>query len=239
MIRFRPMLGLTLATIPAVALLIGLGVWQLQRMQWKEALLARIESGMTGTPAALDTVLAQGLSNAEWRRVSVSGEFLHDREVYLFAIDLGPGFHVITPLRMSDGETVLVDRGWIPQAARDPAQRAAGQIEGPVTVTGVIRLATPNPYAGRPDANRRLWYERNPSGMARMAGVDLAVPLIIAADDKSTVPGGPVFPGFHLNIANNHFSYALTWFGLALALMAVYLVYHHRQGRLTFSRRSG
>jgi surfeit locus 1 family protein len=241
MIHFRPLATPTLATVLGLTVLVGLGVWQLQRLEWKQGLIDRIESRIHDAPQPLDTVLASGdLADAEWRPVTVAGRFLHDREVYLYAteFDLGLGVHVITPLEQSDGQVVLVDRGWVSNAAMAPSERAEGQVEGPVEVSGIVRLVgEPNPYAPGPDSSKRLWFTRNPQAMAEMAGVTIGEPIVVAADEVSAVPGGPRFPGWRVNLPNRHLQYALTWFGLALALTAVYVVFHYSQGRLSFGPR--
>jgi surfeit locus 1 family protein len=240
MIRFRPLKTPTLATIPAFLLLVGLGMWQLERLEWKESLIARIESRIHDAPVPLDTVLSGTLDAAEWRPVTVRGRFLHDKEIYLYAteFDFGLGVHVITPLQRMDGRTVLVDRGWVSNAVMDPATRRSGQVAGEIEVSGIVRLqAEPNPYAPGADPAKRLWFTRDPEGMAAMAGVSIAAPVLIAADEASAVPGGPRFPGWRVNLPNRHLQYALTWFALALAVLAVYLIYHYSQGRLSFGRR--
>ena len=241
MIRFRPLLIPTLVTALGLTVLIALGIWQLQRLQWKEDLMARMESGVEAEPVPIDEALGRrDLAGVEWHPVTVEGRFHHDKEVYLYAteFDLGQGVHVITPLERGDGRMVLIDRGWVSNREIAPASRASGQVEGPVKVTGIVRLqAEPNPYAPEADAEKRLWFSRNPSGMARMAGVVIDAPVLVVANESSSVSGGPRFPGYRINLPNRHLEYALTWFGLALALGAVYLVYHHSQGRLSFGPR--
>jgi surfeit locus 1 family protein len=241
MIRFRPLLIPTLSTLLAFSVLVGLGVWQLQRLEWKQSLIARIEGRIHDPPVPLDTALATGnLLDAEWVPVHVEGRFLHDKETFLYAteFDLGLGVHVITPLERPDGRTVLIDRGWVSNTAMNPSSRLAGQVEGPVRVNGIVRLtAEPNPYAPRADVAKRLWFTRDPAGIAAMAGVTIEAPILVAADETSAVAGGPRFPGWRVNLPNSHLQYALTWFGLALAVLAVYLVYHYSHGRLRFGRR--
>src|SRR5579864_3893958 len=120
MLRFQPLLVPTLCLIPALALLLGLGVWQLERLQEKEALIASVKTGLNAPAMPLDQVLESGMAGAEWRRVKVSGHFLNDREQYLFAQGPGGalGVQVITPLAMTDGRVVLVDRGFVPDILR-------------------------------------------------------------------------------------------------------------------------
>src|SRR5258708_3641883 len=144
MIRFRPLLVPTLWLVPGVALMIGLGIWQIERLHEKEALIASVSAGMRAPPVPLEEALRSSAANAEWHHVTVNGHFLHDREVYLFAqnrTEGGLGVQVITPLVQSDGKAVLVDRGFVPQALKDPSTRPSGQVAGETSLTGVLRLS--------------------------------------------------------------------------------------------------
>src|SRR4051794_17341032 len=106
MIRFRPLLGPTLWFLPGFALLVGLGVWQLQRLQDKEALIASVDAGLHAAPVPLADALREAPASAEWRHVTVTGRFAHDRELYLFS--RGPkgavGVDIITPLIQPNGQ---------------------------------------------------------------------------------------------------------------------------------------
>jgi len=233
-IRFRPLLGPTLWFLPGLALLIGLGVWQLERLGEKEALIASVTTGMAAPAVPLAEALRQG-ANAEWRHVRVTGRFLHAKEMYLFA--QGPrgafGVQVVTPLVQNDGETVLIDRGFVPEALRNPRTREAGQAAGEVSVTGVLRLSQqPGLFTPAPNAATRLWFVKDVPGMAKAAGV-AAPPIIIEADATPNPGGWPLGGQTRVDFPNDHLQYAMTWFGLALALTGVYLVYHGSRGRLS------
>lgn len=225
----RGLLALTAFALAGVAILIGLGLWQLQRLHWKEGLIAQIEARTTGEPITLAEAVAiarQG-KDPSYYRVRVEGRFHHDREAYLYAIGDGkPGWHVITPLQTADGDTVLVDRGFVPDELRDPAKREAGQIEEVVGVTGIVRTAeTPNLFTpdNEPGANR--WFWRDLTGMTQAmfpGGTREVAPFFLEAE-KSAVPGGwPQGGQTRLEIPNSHLQYALTWFALALCLVGVY-----------------
>jgi surfeit locus 1 family protein len=235
MIRFRPLLVPTLWLVPGLALLIGLGVWQLQRLGEKEALIASVQTGMAAPPVPLAEALQRGAADAEWRHVRVTGRFLHDKELYLFA--QGPrgafGVHVVTPLVQDNGEAVLVDRGFVPDALRDPRTRPAGQVAGEVSLTGVLRVSQqPGLFTPAPNTTTRLWFVKDVPTMAKAAG--LALPPIVIEADATPNPGGwPLGGQTRVDFPNDHLQYAMTWFGLALALMGVYLVYHRSRGRLS------
>ena len=235
MIRFRPLLGPTLWFLLGFAVLAGLGFWQIQRLGEKEVLIANIETGMRAAPVSLGDVLREDPAAAEYRHVRVTGRFLHDSELYLFS--RGPmgavGVDIVTPLVEADGQTVLIDRGFVPDALRDPKTRAAGQPAGEVVLTGVLRRSQlPGMFTPAPDRQSRLWFVRDVPDMA--AALGLMVPPILIEADATPNPGGwPLGGRTQTDIPNDHLQYAMTWFGLALALLAIYLLYHRSHGRLS------
>jgi len=228
----RSLLGLTAAMLAALAVLVGLGVWQLQRLQWKEGLIAKIETRSKGPAISLEeamTMAAKG-QDPSYYRVRVTGRFDHSKERYLFAVsDENAGWRVITPLTTQDGKVVLIDRGFVPSDLRDPTTRAEGQIEDEVTVTGIVRmpdtqrLFTPD---NEPDANQ--WFWRDLGAMAQSMfpePPEEPAPFLLEAE-KGDVPGGwPKGGQTRLQIPNNHLQYAITWFLLAACLVVIYGVY--------------
>jgi surfeit locus 1 family protein len=225
----KSLVGLTAATFAAFALLVGLGVWQLQRLAWKEGLINEIESRTKADPISLDQAIALAREGHDpsYYRVSVEGHFEHADELYLYAISEGrAGWHVITPLVTATGETVLIDRGFVPDALRSPASRPKGELTGVVTVTGVVR---PPEGQGSFTPNNEIavnrWFWRDLAAMAAAVGTDDAAPFYLEAE-KSDVPGGwPEGGQTQLELPNNHLQYALTWFLLAASLLIVYGVY--------------
>ncbi len=234
MIRFRPLLIPTLWFLPGLALLVGLGIWQIERLHEKEALIASVQSGLGAPPVPLADALAQGAANAEWRHVRVNGHFLHDKELYVFS--RGPkgavGVDIVTPLVLEDGGTVLVDRGFVPEALHESRTREAAQVPGEVALTGVLRLSQqPGLFTPAPDTRTRLWFVKDVPSMAKAAGLN--VPSLIIEADATPNPGGwPLGGQTRVEFPNDHLQYAVTWFGLALALTGVYLFYHRSRGRL-------
>src|SRR5882757_9586650 len=126
---FHPYPGLTIACAILFAILCGLGVWQLERLQWKLALIARVNAHMAAAPVPLDQILAMNPDDAQYRRVALRGHFDHAHEAYVFTTDAGaPVYHVLTPLLTDDGKVVMVDRGEVPKELLDPATRLAGNV---------------------------------------------------------------------------------------------------------------
>jgi surfeit locus 1 family protein len=232
----RPYPGLTIACVILFAILCGLGTWQLERLQWKLALIARVNSHMATAPLPLDAFLAMNGDDAQYRRVSLDGRFDHAREAYVFTTDQGAAvYHVLTPLRTGDGKVLMVDRGEVPKEKLDPATRAAGNVEGDVHVTGVWRVPDP-PGAFTPPADpaKRIWFARDLAAIAAADHLNLAAPVVVEADATPNPGGWPRGGQTVVNFRNQHLSYAVTWFGLALCLLGVWLAYHISKGRIAF-----
>ena len=237
MIRFRPLPVLTLWFVPALAILVGLGAWQVQRLHWKQDLIARVEQRMAAPADALADALSDGLAAAEWRHVHVQGRFLHGKEIFLFAPSRAgePGYHVVTPLVLENENSVLIDRGFVPENLKNPAVRNEGQIAGDVTVSGVVRLSQPpGMFTPAPDRINRIWFARDIPSMAEAAGERLMAPVVVEAEAAPNPGGYPIGGQTRTDFRNEHLQYAITWFGLAFVLTVIYLLYHHRQGRLQF-----
>lgn len=229
---FRPMLWPTLFAIPALAVLIGLGVWQLERREWKLALIDRVAQSMAATPAPLDNLLSAPLSEGEFHAVEATGRFLHDKEIHLFSHrGEAAGYEIITPLERADRTFVLVNRGFVPERLRDPRMRAAGQVSGTLTVQGWLRQGDERQWFTPPDEPaKNQWYGRDPVAMANANGVTVVAPIFLVANETPN-PGGWPKGGMELNLRNQHLGYALTWFGVALMLIGVYVALHFSYGR--------
>jgi len=232
-LRTKGLIWPTFLMLAALALLVGLGTWQLQRKAWKEGLVARLNQRIGAKPVSLDDALAiwRTTGDVEYVKVQARGRFLHDKERYLYAPDqkLGPGVHVYTPLETPDGALLMVNRGFVPDALRDPRMRAGGQLAGEVAVTGLLRAGgEKEAFTPDNDRARNLWYWRDLSGMlGSVAGGKRQpwVPFFLEADAEA-VPGGWPKGGVTLvRLTNRHFEYALTWFGLAAALVCIYALF--------------
>jgi surfeit locus 1 family protein len=168
--------------------------------------------------------------------VSARGQFDHSKESYLFGSDTegNPGYHVITPFHAINGMTFLVDRGYVTAGKRDPATRPEGQVRGEQTVVGLLRTEeSAGLFTPPPDLAHRIWYVRDAQAIARADGLRLHDDAGIIDADATPTPGGwPKGGQTIIDIPNNHLSYALTWFGLALVLVGIYVSYHIAEGRL-------
>ena len=227
----------SIAALAVLAGLIGLGLWQLERLAWKEALLARLAARVAAEPMELAAVERRWQSDGdvEYLHAVASGRFHHDQERYLYAPQPeGLGWHVYTPLEISPGRILWVNRGWVDDAHKSPQRRALGQVDGEVRVKGLIRRSQPpGMFTPANDVAGNLYYWPDlPQMTATAFGAEApdSLPFRLEADRQPGPPGGLPRGGVtRLELPNRHLEYALTWFALALALIAVYFAFaRHR-----------
>jgi len=229
----RGLVGPTIAAACAFALLIGLGTWQVKRLAWKEALIATVSARFAAPPTRLPPPADWARldpANNEFQRVSVTAEFLNDKEALVFTTgssmrsgDSGPGYWVFTPARFAGG-TVMVNRGFVPDGRQDPATRPQGEVAGPVEIVGVMRwpekagMFTPSPQPAK-----NLWFSRDSTGIAAAKGVVGPVAPFYIEQEAPPAPGGlPHVGALKPSFPNNHLGYAFTWYGLAAVLVGVF-----------------
>ena len=236
---WRGLLVPGILALAGIAILIGLGLWQLQRLQWKEALIARVESRIHAEPVAAPgpaAWLSFDIDRYDYQPVRVAGRYLHDNEVHVYAVIAEPkgpaggvGFRVMTPLETTEGWYLIVNRGFVPEAQKDATTRAEGQVSGEVTVVGLVRPAEPRGWlTPKADAARNTWFNRDPAEIAAYVGLpaERVAPYTVDVAFDPSLPGGlPQGGETVVRFSNNHLQYALTWFGLAAALAAVFGVW--------------
>ncbi|MBM3650182.1 MAG: SURF1 family protein [Alphaproteobacteria bacterium] len=244
MIRLRPAFWPTLVSLPIFVVALGLGVWQIERREWKRDILQRIETNQAAAPITLDALLQGDPLRHEYGRVKIAGTLLNDKEFYLASRNLKNkvGLQVVTPLRTDDGRILLFNRGWVPQEAKDAQRRAQGQVAGVVDLVGIVRRNQERrQFAPENVPDRNVWFHVDVPLMRRMAGgaPDAKLDAFFLDADAAPNPGGlPIGGQTRLNIPNDHLQYAITWFLIALALAGVYLAYHWQNGRLTVAGRT-
>lgn len=243
--RFHPMLGLTIVTLIALAILISLGTWQYQRLGWKTDLIAQVEQA-ANAPAfdRFDAVadMLDGGAPIDFRRITVRGKYSQDYDGQV------PSFHVFTPQDsaiswipyrpFSDGTQTIFIAG---QPVSDALKSVTPQPEsGPLYVAGYVRLARkaksvalPN----TPEANR--WFSFNPEPDvldwgAALSGEPIETRYYIDPVSVSAQPITDDLPVRIPEIRNNHFDYMLTWYSFAIILLFIYVILHRRAGRLSF-----
>jgi surfeit locus 1 family protein len=221
--------GLTVTVAICFAILVGLGVWQLQRLKWKEGILAHVAALQSARPVPIGPVLERAARGADvdFTRVSaVCPGLATARFLPLYSIHEGgqAGWRLISacPVETAAYRTILVDRGFVSDtvAARPPVDPAAA---APVRVTGILRKPD-RPSFVAPKNRPGRWFFRDIPAMARALGAPAPAPVFLYAETSSN-PGFQALEPAPLpaNIPNRHLEYALTWFGLAAALLGVYV----------------
>lgn len=229
--------------------LLALGIWQVQRLQWKQALIERVNQRVHAAPvAAPGQAEWAGIKRElnEYTRVQITGRFDHSRETLVRAsTELGSGFWVLTPMQTTAGFWVLVNRGFVSAAYSAPTSRSADV--GQQSINGLLRLSEPGgSFLQKNDVAAGRWYSRDVQAIAASAALDArpgsnvsvaTAPYFIDAaasrDTQEWPRGGLTVVSFY----NNHAIYAVTWFVLAamVAAAAAYLLHSERQLRATLA----
>ncbi|HEX7782147.1 MAG TPA: SURF1 family protein [Sphingobium sp.] len=211
--------------------LLGLGVWQVQRLAWKRALISNVDRRIHSAPVSAPGPVSWPAITPqadEYRRVVASGTYRFDREVLVRASTArGSGFWVMTPLETRRGFTILVNRGFVPSGWH------SGQGRQPARVVGLLRITEPgggflranDPVGGR-------WYSRDVTAIAGVRRLGRTAPYFIdaaAAPNADTLPAGGMTV---VSFPNNHLVYAITWFALALMTVGGYALLLKEERRL-------
>ncbi|WP_332611230.1 SURF1 family protein [Achromobacter sp. ESBL13] len=213
--------------------LCALGTWQVHRLAWKQELISQVKQrAHAPTAPAPGKQEWRGLtsSNAEYRHVTATGTYQYDRQTLVqAATELGSGYWVMTPLRMADGGTVLVNRGFVlPQWRKTEGANPPPPAEG--RVTGLLRMGEPGSgFLRNNDPAANLWYSRDLPAIATARGLTDVAPYFIDADAASS-PGrdpakAPVGGLTVLEFPNNHLVYAITWYALALMIIVGVVIF--------------
>ncbi len=227
--RRVPWMLLTSATI-AFVILLGLGTWQVQRLFWKEALLATIAERVSAPPAPLADIEARAArgEDIDYWPVELRGTFVNAGERHFFATyDGQSGFYVYAPLRLADGRAIFVNRGFVPYDQKELPKRPGSVIEGETAVRGLTRNrlpAKPSMIVPDNDLSRNIFYWKDLDAMARTAGLPAGMavlPFFVDADATPNPGGLPIGGVTIVDLPNSHLQYAVTWYGLAAALVGV------------------
>ena len=223
----------TAFTLAGLVVLIGLGSWQLQRLEWKNGLIAMVAARAGGDAVAVPSPSdwdSMSVADWEYRPVTLTGTFDHDREIHVFTSlanprgkHSGPGYWVIAPLALEGGGTVMVNRGFVPEKAKDRSTREQGLVAGPQALTGLLRKPEQRGwFVPENDVTGNVWYYRDIDAMKKVSGTGRLAPFLVDVREPSP-PGGLPQPGETLlRFKNNHLQYAITWFALAACLIAVF-----------------
>lgn len=190
------------------AILTSLGVWQLQRLAWKEGILADIEERIAAEPVELPWQL--DAARDRYLPVRIAGRTLGTEADVLISLPTrGPGFRVISAFQTDEGRLVLIDEGYVPEAEKESARPGVE-----MTVAGNLHWPDEtDSFTPDPDTGKNIWYARDVDRLARHLGTEPV--LIVVRSIEGSPERAMALPVDAPNIPNNHLGYALQWFGLA------------------------
>lgn len=213
-----------------IAFLSSLGFWQLKRLEWKEALIERVEQRRTAPPVSLATISKtwDESHDVDFITVKTSGTFEHSKEQFYYVTKDGVvGWHVYVPLTLADGRVLIVNRGFVPDQLREQSKRLDNLPTGEVNFTGLARNAPsqkPNSFVPNNDLAKNIYHWKSISEMASQMGDKTKVQFLSFFVDAGEISPKGVYPqggSTRISFPNSHLQYAFTWFGLALALLGV------------------
>jgi surfeit locus 1 family protein len=228
----KPSLSASISTLLCIILLCGLGFWQIQRLHWKEKLLAQMDAAYAEkNPPALtfDQVMQQAGNGDDFTPVQLRGALVPHHEILLGVRTWQgqPGFHEIALLEMPGGGIVLVNRGWVPAAATGKTKPPPAPF-GAVTITGILhRPMQDNPFVPQNDPKANLWYRWNLPQIAKGMNVDARhmAPLVVYEESESVGDQStPVRAALRWDLPNNHLYYAWFWFTMAGVLAVIFFL---------------
>jgi len=208
------------------AVLIALGVWQVQRLGWKENLLAKIDSRMSMDAVTLPDVIDDP-DEWEYRRVTVHGHFLKEHSFLIQPRTHNgkAGYHLVMPFDIQSGGIVYINRGWVSDETRDQVTSPAVDSD----VTGVIQIPYKGMFTPDNDPQNNYWYWPDLGAMGAVSGAVSDYPVIVT---MPPAPAGHAPAGYAVtaNLRNNHKLYATFWFGMALIFSVVFIIYQKKRG---------
>ena len=241
-IYFRPLLWPSILSMLVFLILLSFGTWQIKRLFWKEALIERYLIQSQSKPIK-DPALFKKNNLNEFKAIEIQGSFLHENEIYINGktFEGNAGFHVITPFKLRNKSIILINRGWVSEGYRDPEKRKFSLIEDNIVLKGIIRFPQKKGYfVPENDGNKGFWFTIKPREIFNFIQLDSETLIddyyidALRKGKKLTLPIGVTGKP---KLRNQHLSYAITWYGLALSLLFVYFSYHVSVGRLHFKQK--
>ena len=222
-------------------ILLSFGTWQIKRLFWKEALIERYLLQSQSNPIKDQTQLKDNNVD-EFKSIEIQGSFLHNNEIYITGktFEGNAGFHVITPFKLKNNTVILVNRGWVSEGYRDQEKRKFSLAEGQILIKGIIRYPQKKGYfVPENDGKNGFWFTIKPNEIINFLNLTSNKVIktyyidALRQGEKLTLPIGVTGKP---KLRNQHLSYAVTWYGLALSLLFVYFSYHMSSGRLSFKK---
>lgn len=211
---------------------VALGTWQIQRLIWKQGLIAQVEQANMQAPLTALPDDAASLEKLQFRRVTLKGTWVANTEFHLapryFRNQFG--YWIITPLKLEGGQVVLINRGWVPASKKALEKRPETAVRGTATLTGLIRVgAERNYFIPQNQPEKNLWFGRDIAEMASYAKLKNTLPAMVDRIGEQDPAHLPIPSDGAIRLRNDHLSYILTWYGIAAGILVIFLVYHRKR----------
>lgn len=218
----------------AFATTVGLGTWQVARLQWKENLIATIDKAAAENPLTAATLptTEEGWKEKNFWPVKLRGTWLHEIEYHLAPryYKSRLGYHIVTPLMLPDKRVVLVNRGWIPAANKEIGTRRETIVAGSATITGMIRYGNErNPFTPENQKEKNIWFGRDVQQMADFYEVKNVVPAMVDLVGEQDAKKLPVPSDGAIHLRNDHLTYIITWYLIALSILVIFILAHRKK----------
>lgn len=225
--------GFLLLSVAAALLMAGLGSWQVQRLVWKQSLIADRMALMAAPPVLLSSWKDVP---AAWRRVRLNGVYLNDKSLLVGPRSFRgqPHWRLVTPLQVTGGGIVLINRGWLPDQGKQEALRHVFRPADRVVVEGIVRQSAP-PGFFAPDnvPAQDSWFRVAPEKMGLRLSLSAVAPFWVVAQGTRRGDSFPIPDGSVAMPTNNHLQYAIIWYGLAFGALVIAGLYWRREKRPT------
>ncbi len=209
-----------------------LGTWQMERLRWKEGLIAEIAAANAATPVATIPQEEGALTALQFRRAALSGTWLAEHEFHLAPRYWRDqfGYVLITPLKLADGRILMVNRGWVPAKKKDPQTRPETAVRGKARIEGMLRIGNERGAFSPPNqSDGNLWFGRDVAAMAAHAKLEGVIPAMLDIVGVQEAGVLPVPSDGTIRLRNDHLSYIITWYGIALGILVIFLTYHRKR----------
>ncbi|MFZ4540593.1 MAG: SURF1 family protein [Rickettsiales bacterium] len=210
---------------------VALGTWQVKRMQWKQGLISAIAAANEQAPiTALPKDKAE-LETLQFHKVTLKGTWQGGTEFHLAPRYWRDqfGYAIITPFTLTDGRVVLINRGWVMAKKKDAASRPETAVRGKATITGLVRVGAERNMMSPPNQpEKNIWFGRDVAKMGEFAKLPNVVPAMVDLIGEQDVKHLPVPSDGMIRLRNDHLSYILTWYGIALGVLVIFVVYHRK-----------
>lgn len=218
--------------IAAFSTCVALGTWQVERLKWKEGIIRALAEANAKEPLTALPKTAEELAPLQFRKITLSGTWRGDVEFHIAPRYFRDkfGYHIITPFKLADDRVVLVNRGWVPAKKKDASTRPETSVKGRATIHGLVRIGAERNAMSPPNQpEKNIWFGRDAADMAASAAINNIIPAMVDVVGVQDVKQLPVPSDGTIRLKNDHLSYIITWYGIALGILVIFVLYHRKK----------